>query len=57
MSLFSNLAAIWNLLLFLAIAIVLMRFFYAAFLRKWMRVRRIAHIRERKALAEASRRQ
>jgi hypothetical protein len=57
MFIFSNLAALWNLLLFLAIAIVLIRFFYAAFLRKWMRVRRIAHIRERRALREASQRQ
>ena len=56
MSTLSNLASLWNLLLFLAIAIVLARFFYAVFLRKLLRVRRIAHIRERRALREASRR-
>lgn len=57
MSILSNLASLWNLLLLLAVAIVLIRFFYAAFLRKCLRVRRIAHIRERRALHEASRRQ
>ncbi len=57
MPILSNLASLWNLLLFLAIAIILARFFYAVFLRKILRVRRIAHIRERRTLNDASRRQ
>jgi hypothetical protein len=55
--LFYNLAALWNLLLFVAAFATLFGFIYRAFLRKLLRARRIAHFREKRLLQEASDRQ
>jgi hypothetical protein len=52
----SNLASFWNLLLFFAAAGVLVLFFYSFFLRKLFRARRIANLRSRRDLRDASRR-
>jgi membrane associated rhomboid family serine protease len=52
-----NLAAFWNLVLLAAVFGTLGGFFYAVFLRKILRARRIANVRERRLLREAAERQ
>jgi hypothetical protein len=51
-----NLAAFWNLVLLVAVFGTLGGFFYAVFLRKILRARRIANARERRMLREAAER-
>jgi hypothetical protein len=52
-----NLAAFWNLALLGAVFATLGGFFYAVFLRKILRARRIANVRERRLMREAAERQ
>ncbi len=56
MAFLRNLAAFWNLILLVAVFGTLAWFFYAVFLRKILRVRRIANVRERRLLREAAQR-
>jgi hypothetical protein len=50
----SNLAAFWNLILLGAVFATLGCFFYSVFLRKILRARRIANVRERRLMREAA---
>jgi hypothetical protein len=50
----TNLAAFWNLILLAAAFVTLGWFFYAVFLKKILRARRIANARERRLLRESS---
>jgi hypothetical protein len=52
----NNLAAFWNLILLAAVFVTLGGFFYAVFLKKILRARRIANARERRLLRETARR-
>jgi len=54
---FYNLAAIWNLILLLAAAGALVWFLYWFVLRRLIRARRIAAVRERRMLREAAERE
>ena len=56
-TLLSNAAAIWNLLLLLAVAVTLVWFFYWFGLRRLIRARRIATSRDRRMLREAAERE
>ena len=56
-ALLSNLAAVWNLLLLAAAIAILMWFFYWFGLRRLIRARRIAGMRDRRMLREAAERQ
>jgi hypothetical protein len=51
-----NLALFWNLILLLAVFGTLSCFFYAVFLKKLLRARRIANVRERRLMREAAER-
>jgi peptidoglycan/LPS O-acetylase OafA/YrhL len=53
----SSLGNLWNLLLFVAIVFVLAGFVYFFFLRRLMRMRRIALARSRRLLREAAERE
>ncbi len=57
MSVLSNLAAIWNLLLLMAAIGVLVWFFYWFGLRRLIRARRISGARDRRLLREAAERE
>jgi peptidoglycan/LPS O-acetylase OafA/YrhL len=57
MSVLSNLAAIWNLLLLLAAIAVLAWFLYWVVLRRLIRARKIAGVRDRRLLREAAERE
>jgi hypothetical protein len=52
----SNLAAFWNLVLLAAVFGTLGWFFYSVFLKKLLRARRIANVRERRLMREAAER-
>jgi hypothetical protein len=56
-TLLSNVAAIWNLLLLLAVIGTLGGFFYWFGLRRLIRARRIASSRDRRMLREAAERE
>jgi len=56
MKFFAQLAAFWNLLLFLILAGTLLWFFYGFFLRRLIRARRIANARSRRMMREAAER-
>jgi hypothetical protein len=56
-TLLSNAAALWNLLLLLAVIGTLVWFFYWFGLRRLIRARRIAHSRDRRMLREAAERE
>jgi hypothetical protein len=56
-TLLSNAAAIWNLLLLLAVIGTLVWFFYWFGLRRLIRARRIASSRDRRMLREAAERE
>jgi hypothetical protein len=56
-TLLSNAAAIWNLLLLLAVIGTLVWFFYWFGLRRLIRARRIATSRDRRMLREAAERE
>ncbi len=56
-TLLSNAAAIWNLLLLLAVIGILVWFFYWFGLRRLIRARRIASSRDRRMLREAAERE
>jgi hypothetical protein len=56
-TLLSNAAAIWNLLLFLAVVGTLVWFFYWFGLRRIIRAKRIASSRDRRMLREAAERE
>ena len=49
----NNLAALWSLLVLLAVVAALLWFFYRAFLRKIIRMRKISNIRSRREMREA----
>jgi hypothetical protein len=51
-----NLALFWNLILLFAVFGTLSWFFYAVFLRKILRVRRIANVRQQRLMREAAER-
>ena len=51
-SLWSNLAAVWSLLLLLAVIGTLLWFLYSFFLRRIIRARRIASARMRRMMRE-----
>jgi hypothetical protein len=51
-----NLALFWNLILVAAVFGTLSWFFYAVFLKKLLRARRIANVRERRLMREAAER-
>ncbi|MGA9042439.1 MAG: hypothetical protein WB421_18045 [Terriglobales bacterium] len=55
-SLLSNLASLWSLILLVAVFVTLGWFFYSVFLRKILRARRIANVRERRLMREAAER-
>jgi hypothetical protein len=50
----AQLAAFWNLILLIALAGTLLWFFYGFFLRRLIRVRRIANARSRRMMREAA---
>jgi hypothetical protein len=56
-TLVSNVAAIWNLLLLLAVIVTLGGFFYWFGLRRIIRARRISGSRDRRMLREAAERE
>ncbi len=56
-SLWSNLAAVWSLLLLLAVIGTLLWFLYSFFLRRMIRARRIASARMRRMMREAAERE
>ena len=56
-TLLSNAAAIWNLLLLLAVIATLAGFFYWFGVRRLIRARRIATSRDRRLLREAAERE
>jgi hypothetical protein len=56
-SLWSNLAAVWSLLLLVAVIGTLLWFFYWFFLRRMIRVRRIANARLKRMMREAAERE
>jgi len=56
-SLWSNLAAVWSLLLLVAVIGTLLWFFYCFFLRRIIRVRRIANARLKRMMREAAERE
>ena len=56
-SLWSNLAAVWSLLLLLAVIGTLLWFLYSFFLRRIIRARRIASARMRRMMREAAERE
>jgi len=56
-SLWSNLAAVWSLLLLLAVIGTLLWFLYSFFLRRMIRTRRIASARMRRMMREAAERE
>ena len=51
-----NLAALWNLLLFCSVPLVLAWFIYRVYLRRIFRARRIAFIRMQRLMQEAAER-
>lgn len=57
MTFLSNLAASWNLLILAVSVVTLGTFFYSFVLRRVLRARRIAHLRERRLLLEAAERE
>lgn len=56
-TLLSNAAALWNLILLLAAICILLWFLYWFGLRKLIRARKIAGLRERRMLREAAERE
>ena len=56
MNFLGNVAAVWNLLILTLAVVALSWFFYAFFLRRIMRKRRIANARDRRLLREAAER-
>jgi hypothetical protein len=56
-SLLSNAAALWNLLLLLAVIAILAAFVYGFIFRRLVRKRRIAGARDRRMLREAAERE
>ncbi|MFZ0803187.1 MAG: hypothetical protein WBQ09_07930 [Terriglobales bacterium] len=56
-SLLSNAAALWNLLLLLAVIVTLVGFLYGFVFRRLVRARRIAGARDRRMLREAAERE
>ncbi len=52
----TNLAAVWSLLLLVAVIGTLLWFFYWFFLRRMIRVRRIANARSKRMMREAAER-
>ncbi len=56
-SLWSNLAAVWSLLLLLAVIGTLLWFLYSFFLQRMIRARRIASARMRRMMREAAERE
>jgi hypothetical protein len=56
-SLRSNLAAVWSLLLLVAVIGTLVWFFYWFFLRRMIRIRRIANARLKRMMREAAERE
>jgi hypothetical protein len=56
-SLWSNLAAVWSLLLLLAVIGTLLWFLYSFFLRRIIRARRIANAHLKRILREAAERE
>jgi O-antigen/teichoic acid export membrane protein len=50
----SNVAAIWSLFLLFSVLATLLWFFYRAFLRKILRMRRIAALRSKREMLEAA---
>ncbi len=48
--------SLWNLAVVLGVVVVLAGFVYAIFLKRLLRARRIAHMRERRLLREAAER-
>jgi hypothetical protein len=52
----TNLAAFWNLILLAAVFLTLGWFFYAVFLKKILRARRIKNVQERRLMREAAER-
>jgi Tfp pilus assembly protein PilX len=48
--------SLWNLILVLLVAVVLGGFVYSLFLKRLLRARRIANLRERRLLREAAER-
>jgi hypothetical protein len=56
-TLLSNAAAVWNLILLLAVIAVLVWFFYWFGLRRIIRARKFAHSRDRRMLREAAERE
>jgi predicted permease len=56
-SLWSNLAALWSLFLLVAVIATLLWFFYWFFLRRIIRVRRMANARLRRMMREAGERE
>jgi len=56
-SFLSNLAAGWDLLLLAVSLLTLGGFLYSFILRRLLRARRIAHLRERRLLSEAAERE
>jgi hypothetical protein len=52
----ANLAAFWNLILLAAVLVTLGWFLYAVFLKKILRARRIANVRDRRLMREAAER-
>jgi O-antigen/teichoic acid export membrane protein len=54
LSFLTHAGAIWSLVLFCAVPVVLLWFIYRVFLRRVLRARRIAHIRMRRLMEEAA---
>jgi hypothetical protein len=50
----NNLAALWGLFLLVAVTFTLLWFFYSAFLRKLVRLKRIERIRSQRELQRAA---
>ena len=56
-SILSNAAALWNLLLLLAVIAILILFLYGFVFRRLVRARKIAGARDRRMLREAAERE
>lgn len=52
-----SLGALWNLLLLAFAIVALLGFVYAIYVRRALRARRIAHLRDRRLLREAAERE
>jgi hypothetical protein len=55
LDLLRGLANLWSLGLIIAVVVTLAWFVYSIFLKRWLRVRRIANIRLRRILEESQR--